>query len=89
MNFKLPKEMNPYIIYWQPQLQSEFSQQCPFVNVIEGVFYTASQEWPNGYFRLEQSLNENQFEQVDEAANQLICIDIKPAPQPPGNPHGR
>ena len=78
-----------YSIYWQPQLQPNFSTLCPFVNVENGEYVGPSAEWPNGYFVMEQDLNQNQFEQVDQAAVAHVCIDVKPSPRPPYNPHGR
>lgn len=89
MILKLEKSMIKYSIWWQPQNQIAFNNVCPFVDVASGLFYPATPEWPNGFFYLEQDLNGNQFGQVDTAANNHVCIDIKPSPQPPGNPNGR
>ncbi len=81
--------MTNFAILWQPQLQFDLSQLCPFLNLTSGTFHEAVPEWPNGYFQLDQNLNNNQFEQVDDAANNHVCIDIKPSPYPPGTPTGR
>lgn len=90
LNLKLPKNnMELYTIWWQPQLQSAFVGQCPFVNVGLGTYVGPTAEWANGYYWLEQQLNNNQFGQVDASANQHVCIDIRPGTRPPGSPHGR
>lgn len=81
--------MTQYSIWWTPNNQAAFLALCQFIDIEESTFYEATTEWPNGFFFLEQDLNPNQFTQVDNAANAHVCIDIKPSPQPPGNPHGR
>lgn len=86
---KNKKIMNEYSIYWQPQNQTLFYSICPFVNFTEGAYYPPSTEFPNGYFHVYQNLNSNQFTQVDDAANNHVCIDIKPATRPPQSPTQR
>lgn len=89
MILKLPQEMTNYSCWWTPTNQTALANLCPFLNLTSGTFYSATPEWPNGFFFLTQDLNGNQFGQVDTAANDHVAIDIKPSPQPPGNPHGR
>jgi hypothetical protein len=81
--------MKEYTIYWQPQLQANFQTQCSFLNLLNPNYVPPVAEWVNGYLYKVVGLNDNQFNQVDQCANTHVCIDIKPSPTPPGNPHGR
>lgn len=92
LNKNLPKKtssMELYTIWWQPQLQLAFASQCPFVNIAGGTYVSPVGEWTNGYYWVEQNLTTSQFLQVDTAANNFICIDVRPGHKPPGSPHGR
>ncbi len=86
---KTIKKMENYIIYWTLAQEETFVETCPFINIELGLLQPESEEWPDGYKMLEQELTTIQFGSVDNAADEHICIDIKPAPAPPGNPHGR
>lgn len=81
--------MNEYIIWWTPAQQSTLISMYPFLNVDQAVYNTPTTEWPNGWFHLYQYLNNNQFNQLDGAADNHLCINIKPATRPPYSPTGR
>ncbi len=78
-----------YDIYWLPTQQSGFAQSCPFVNILAGTYIPPSTPWPNGYYVVAQGLTFEQFTQVDNDANNHVCLDVKPASTPPQSPTGR
>lgn len=81
--------MNEYLIWYEPSQQSTFISMCPFINVNQAIYNSPTTEWPNGWYHVYQYLNNNQFQQVDVAANSHVCINIKPATRPPYSPTGR
>lgn len=81
--------MELYTIWWQPQMQSAFAAQCPFVNIAGGTYEGPIGEWSNGYYWVEQQLTPSQFGQVDAAAINHVCIDVRPGTRPSGSPHGK
>lgn len=89
LNFKLPKKMTEYSIYWQPQLTANFASQCPFLNLNNPDFFPPIAEWANGYCVKEFMLTEVQYNAVFQAAVDRTCIDVRPSPRPAGSPHGK
>lgn len=77
------------VIWWEPSQANGLAAAAPFLNVPEGVFFPADENWPSGYFRLDQMLMQDQFDAVDALADQHVCINCKRGPYPPGSPTGR
>jgi len=88
-NINLITMTQDYKIWWEPQNEQELQSQAPFLQTQNAEFVSASALWPNGYYWVEQSLNLDEFNIIDIAANNHVAIDIKPKPYPPGNPLGR
>ena len=78
-----------YKIFYQPQLEQDLLNVCPFINAAEATTEEPNEDWENGYKWVEQDLTTEEFNIVDTAANNHTCIDVKPSPVPPGSPTGR
>ena len=78
-----------YKIFYQPQLEQDLLNVCPFINAAEATTEEPNEHWENGYKWLEQDLSPEEFTIVDTAANQFVAIDVKPSPAPTGSPTGR
>ena len=81
--------MQPYIIWWYPTQQNAFATECSFIDIENATFVEPSESYPEGFNYVEQDLSPEQFVIVDDAADNHVCIDIKPMPHPPGSPLGR
>lgn len=81
--------MNRYVLYWTPTQEQNFAQMFPELDQENANYENPTPEWENGYNWVEQDLTPEQFVIVDGLANNHICIDVKPAPRPSGNPLGR
>jgi len=81
--------MTQYIIFWQPTKEQDLVNIFPELDTTNAAYEQPTAEWPDGYNWVEQDLTPEQFAIVDNAANQLVAIDVKPSPYPPYSPTGR
>jgi hypothetical protein len=81
--------MQQYIIWWQPTKETDLVNEFPELDTTNATYEEPTVAWEDGYNWVEQDLTPEQFVIVDNAANQLIAIDVKPSPHPPYSPTGR
>jgi hypothetical protein len=77
------------VIWYTPSQGPGLALAAPFLDLGTAVFEGPDTSWPQGWYRLEQPLDENQFNLADQLADQHVCIDCKRGPYPPGSPTGR
>lgn len=77
------------VIWYTPAQQAPLVIAAPFLNVGSAQYEGPDANWPNGWYRLEQILSQEQFDLVDSLANSNVCINCKRGPYPPGSPTGR
>lgn len=81
--------MQQYIIFWIPSKEQDLLQVFPELDQENANYENPIPEFPEGYNWVEQELTPEQFVIVDTAANQHICIDVKPGNHPSNSPTGR
>jgi hypothetical protein len=81
-----------YIIWWLAANETQLLNLFPGLDV-EGAEEVEPSlqlpEFPNGFKWVEQSLSPEEFVIVDEAAEDEVAINVKPAPHPPYSPTQR
>jgi len=83
------KMQQNYIIWWTPSQQPLFQTQAPFINFAISQYQLPTPQYPQGFYWVTQLLNVEQFETIDQLANNQVCMDIKPSPHPPYSPTQR
>lgn len=78
-----------YIIWWLSANESSLQALFPGLNTTGAETVESSIPWPNGFKWVEQTLTPEQFVAVDEAAENQVAINVKPAPHPPYSPTQR
>lgn len=78
-----------YIIWWLSANESALTALFPGLDVSGAETVPPSAPWPNGFKWVEQTLSPEQFAIVDEAAENQVAINVKPAPHPPYSPTQR
>lgn len=81
--------MQLYTIFFEPTKEQDLLQLFPELDQENANYEQPTPQFPDGYNWVEQELTPEQFVLLDNAANNHVCIDIKPSPYPPGNPLGR
>jgi len=78
-----------YIIWFETAKEEQINQAANFLQLGLAVYYGPDPNWPFGYKRLEQTLNQEQIQIVNQLCDQHVAINCVRGPYPPYSPTGR